>query len=333
MPERKREDLWRALQDRRLESLYLFYGPEDYLRGAAVNEVTERVLGDTALREFNYAAYSLAQTDVQQALSNASQLPLMAERRLLLLQDFQKLREADEEAVSRYLNNPAASTVVVFIAADMDKRRKLTKLLLEKCYAVEFAQLENHELTKWARRYLKDKKTNIEERALAHLVGLVGSNIRLLAVELDKLMTAAIGEGQITWPLVESLVGRSRELSNFELSDHLLAGNKAGALLTLKNLLDDRAEPLMLLGLLASQYHRLLLAKELMQLGAPRDEVFRLVAMPYSRREEFLAQARRCDAKRLAKCLARVAETDLAIKTSKGTPRLQLELLVSELAG
>ena len=93
---------------------------------------------------------------------------------------------------------------------------------------------------------------------------------------------------------------------------------------------------LMLIGLLASNFHRLALAKELMSRGAPEQEVFRVVNMPFSQRKEFLATARRADSRELARRIARIAEADLAIKTSLGGggergSRLQLEMLVCEL--
>jgi DNA polymerase-3 subunit delta len=131
---------------------------------------------------------------------------------------------------------------------------------------------------------------------------------------------------------VDTLVGRSRELSNFELTDRLIAKDRKGALKTLRRLLDDEAEPVMLLGLIASNYHRLALAKELMSAGRPKEEVFRLVPMPFNKREDFLATARRTDSADLARRISRIASADLAIKTSLGTPRLQLELLICELS-
>ena len=123
----------------------------------------------------------------------------------------------------------------------------------------------------------------------------------------------------------------SRELSNFELTDYLLSKNRTRALQVLHKILDDGAEPLMLLGLIASNFHRLFLAKELMRNGVDRNEVARTMRLPFSKQEEFLATARRADAERLAWNLRRIAQTDLAIKTSQATPRLQIEMLVCEL--
>ncbi|MBC7909108.1 MAG: hypothetical protein H7Y30_01320, partial [Pyrinomonadaceae bacterium] len=112
-----------------------------------------------------------------------------------------------------------------------------------------------------------------------------------------------------------------------------IARNRKRALQTLQRLLDDGTEPVMLIGLIASNYHRLSLAKELMARDVSKDEVFRLVGMPYSKREEFLATARRFDANALTHSIQRIAQADLAIKTSRATPRMQLELLICELAG
>jgi DNA polymerase-3 subunit delta len=120
-------------------------------------------------------------------------------------------------------------------------------------------------------------------------------------------------------------------LSNFELTDHLIAKNRRKALQILHKILDDGAEPLMLLGLIASNYRRLSWAKEAMARGADREEVFRTVRLPFNKREEFLGTARRTDSRTLTKSLERIAAADLAIKTSQATPRLQIEMLICEL--
>lgn len=328
-----REALRRELKEKRVAPLYLLFGAEDYLRDTAARRIADEALRGASLREFNEARFSLASVDVQQAIAAAEQLPMMAARRVVRITDFGKLREADEGALLRYLARPAESSVVIFIADDLDKRRKLSKTLLDACASVEFATLSDNELAVWARERLKGLKAEADERTLRQIIALVGTSVRRLANELDKLATAALPGGRITMDSVDALVGRSREMSNFELTDHLIAKDRKGALRTLRRLLDDDAEPVMLVGLIASNYHRLALAKELMSAGKPKEEVFRLVPMPYHKREDFLATARRTDAADLARRISRIASTDLAIKTSLGTPRLQLELLICELSG
>ena len=332
MSNRTREELRRELKEKRLAPLYLLFGAEDYLRDMAARRISDEALRGASLREFNEASFSLASVDVQQAIAAAEQLPMMAERRVVRITDFSKLREADEGALLRYLARPVESSVVIFIADELDKRRKLSKTLLDACVSVEFETLSDNELAVWARDHLKRLKAETDERTLRQIITLVGTSVRRLANELEKLATAALPSGFITMELVEALVGHSRELSNFELTDRLIAKDRKGALKTLRRLLDNDAEPVMLVGLIASNYHRLALAKELMSAGKPKEEVFRLVPMPYGKREEFLATARRTDSADLARRITRIASTDLAIKTSLGTPRLQLELLICELS-
>lgn len=328
-----RDDLKRALKAGRVEPLYLLFGAEDYLRERAARAISEAALHDAPLREFNETSYSLNSTDVQQAIAAAEQLPMMSARRVVRISDFQKLPESDEAALLRYLARPVASSVVIFISDELDKRRKLSKTLLDACVSIEFAALTDKELLAWAKSHLRELKADTDERTLGQIVALVGSDVRTLSNELDKLATAALPTGRITMEMVDALVLRSRELSNFELTDHLIARNRKRAMQTLQRLLDDGAEPLMLIGLIASNYHRLSLVKELMSRGAAKEEVFRLVAMPYSKREDFLATARRTEAATLTRSIRRVAAADVAIKTSQATPRLQLEMLICELAG
>ena len=334
---RDKEDLRRALRQKQIDPLYLLFGGEAYLRDLAAKAITEEVLRNAPLREFNESSYSLLTVDVQQAIATAEQLPMMSSRRVVRIADFTKLNEADEAALVRYVSRPVESSVVIFVADDLDKRRRLTKTLIDACVAVEFAPLTDAELGVWAKGRLKDLKVETDERTLHHIVALVGSNVRLLVNELEKLATAAADTGFITMKMVDELVGRARTLSNFELTDHLISRDRKRSLQILRRLLDDGAEPVMLIGLIASNYHRLALAKELMSRQASKDEVFRLVSMPFSKREDFLATARRSDAKALARSLERIAAADLAIKTSLGGggmagARLQLEMLVCELS-
>jgi DNA polymerase-3 subunit delta len=328
-----RDELWRELKQKKIAPLYLLFGAESFLRDRAGDAITDEALRDGSLREFNDARFSLLSADVQQAIAAAEQLPMMCARRVVRVTEFAKLREADEDALARYLARPVETTTLIFIADELDKRRKLSKTLLDACRSVEFAPLSDAELATWAKSHLKELKTETDERTLRQIIALVGSDVRTLSNELDKLGAAALDtHGRITMEVVDALVGRSRVLSNFELSDHLIARNRKRALATLTRLLEDGAEPVMLIGLIASNYHRLALAKELMASGAAKEEVFRLVGMPYSKREEFLTTARRSESKTLAQNIQRIAQADLAIKTSQATPRLQLEMLVCELS-
>lgn len=337
-----REDLRNHLKKREFAPVYVLFGAETYLRDLAAKTLTDFVLKDASLREFNETEYSLTDADVSHALAAAEQLPMMSAKRVVKISNVlvsanankDNLKEEHEEILASYLNRPSISSVVIFIADEFDKRRKIAKLLLENSVAVEFKILDEPDLIKWAREKLKEFKADADEGALRHLVALIGNNVRRLTIEIEKLAVAALPDKLITFELVESLVPDSRELSNFDLTDHLLANNKTRALQVLKKTLDDGAEPLMLLGLLAYNFRRLLLSKELMRQGVERKEVARVMKLHWSKQEDFLATARRGDAGKMARVMERLAETDRAIKNSVGGAngaRLHIEMLVCEL--
>ena len=326
-----REELRAQLNKGEISPIYLLFGAEKYLRNQAAKAITEKVLRDDPVREFNETEFSLNDTEFLHAISSAEQMPMISPKRVVKITEIHKLKESDEDALTRYVENPADFSVVIFIADELDKRRRFVKTLLGKCVSVEFGNLSEMELLTWTKGKLKELNAQADERTLRHITALVGNNVLRLTNEIEKLATATLPESVITEELVEQLVPNSREISNFDLTDHLLAKDRIKAMQILKKILDDGAEPLMLLGLIAINYRRLLLAKELMSSGVERKEVARAINLPYFKQEEFLATARRSDAKLIAGNLIRIAETDLAIKTSKSTPRIQIELLVAEL--
>ncbi|HJU93207.1 MAG TPA: DNA polymerase III subunit delta, partial [Pyrinomonadaceae bacterium] len=204
-------------------------------------------------------------------------------------------------------------------------------VLLDTATVVEFLPLRDAEAKAWAKSRLKDLKIAADDQVLSEIIRLVGTDVQTLSNEIEKLASAAADTGRITLDLVDELIGRSRELSNFELGDHLLAGNRKRALETLHRLLEDGAEPVMLVGLIAGNYHRLALGKHLLARGG-REEVFRNLSLPPFKRDAYISTLQRSTAARIARGIQLTAAADLAIKTSQATPRLQLEMLVCELA-
>lgn len=331
-----RTALDRSLAAGAVEPLYLLVGTETYLRDLASQKITDAALSGTLLREFNETSFSLLTDSPISAIAAAEQLPMMSDRRVVRIKDFAKLRESEEEIVIRYLERPAASTVMIFIADELDKRKKLTKSLLATCAVVEFAAVRDAEAKSWARTRLKELKTSADENALNEIVRLVGTNLQTLSSELEKLSAAALDTGRITPELVEQLIAHSRELSNFDLGDQLIAGDRRRALQTLHRLLKDDVAPVLLLGLIAGNYHRLALAKEFLKRGR-KEEVGRLIFGPPAKRDAFMNTIQRSDDTRIARGIQLIAAADLAIKSSLGGggpkgARLQLEVLVCELA-
>jgi DNA polymerase-3 subunit delta len=330
MPVRTPKDLTQSLKQGKIEPVYFLFGPEAYLRDEAARAIADEALRNTLLREFNESSFNLLTDDVGSAVAIAEQLPMMSDRRVVHIRNFGKLREADEDVLVKYLARPVETTVLIFAADDLDKRKKLAKSLMAGA-AFEFQPLKPNDLQTWIKSYLKKIKVEIEPRAGHRIMEIVRSDLHTVTNELNKLAAASLPSGRITTEMVDALISRSREHLNWELSDHLVSGNRTAALKTVRDLLDDGVEPVLLIGLIAGTYRRMALANSLLTQGAAPAKIFSEVRMPPFKQGAYLSMLRQIDSGAMAQRIQRIAQADLAIKTSKATPRMQVEMLVCEL--
>jgi DNA polymerase-3 subunit delta len=341
-----KEELRRNLKARDFAPVYFLFGSELYLRDIAAKTISDLALADSQLREFNETEFSLVGGSDQlgTALAAADQLPMMSGRRVIRILDVritatgakETVKEDDVPSLERYLTNPSPSTVLILLGDEVDKRKKSAKLLLEKAVAVEFESLDDADAIKWLSSKIRDEGFSADEIALRMLVSYAGHDLRLLNSEASKVMTASLPDKVVTAKLIEDLVSPSRELSNFDLVDFILAGNRSRSLQTVRKILDDGGEPLMIIGLLSSNFQRLMTAKEMIRNNMDKGEIARTLRLPYRKQDEFLAVVRRASYEKLTWMMRRLLETDLAIKTSRGGggpagSKMQLEVLVSEL--
>jgi len=346
MPELSKEQLRNHIKTGSFAPVYLLYGNEAYLRDIAAKTIADRAFGEGELREFNDDRFSLTDPDeIVRALAAAEQLPMMAARRVIRVSDVRvaatgnrdTLREDALPRLEKYLADPAPSTLLILIADELNGNRKATKLLKQHAAMVEFAHLAGRELEEWVRRQFRELGTEPDDAAVRFLIATAGSELRRLSNEIKKLSASAMPEGRVSVEMVEAVVPHSRELSNFDLTDHLIAGRASQTVTALKKILDDGAEPLMLLGSLSYTYRRLLMVKDMMERGVDRREVANIAKLRYNDQESFLTAARRAKSSNLTKAIQRLEQTDLAIKTSVGGSasgaRMQIEMLVCELAG
>jgi len=121
---------------------------------------------DTLLREFNDISISLADGDAHAAVADgrATADDVVAPRDSASRISPNSMR-ITKRFLLEYLERPVETSVVIFVASDIDKRKKFTKTLMQGA-AFEFAPLNDGELTAWARAHLKELKTEVEADVL-----------------------------------------------------------------------------------------------------------------------------------------------------------------------
>lgn len=321
-------DLLARVERGAVDPLYLFLGPEAHLRRDALDALSATI--DEGFRQFNVDHLSAADVEISDILNLARQFPMMSARRLVVVSDPESIKEASQERLETYLKAPSDTSIVVFVADSLDMRRKSSTAIAKACTVVRFDALSDADATRWVEARVRERGCQIERTAVGALVDLAGSDLSRLAIETDKLTTHA-GRGHIGLADVQALVMRAREYAVWDLTDAVVARDRKRALRVLARQLDAGEEPLGILGMLASTYRKMLLAKELMARHAPSADVQAAVKLPPWKLGEFNGHVRRIAIDRIVYGLKRMAEVDLAIKSSIGTPRLQIEVLVCEL--
>lgn len=308
------------LKNREFQPVYVLFGEETFLRDSAASTISKLAFNETDFRDFNDDVFSLNMPDnIRTALASANQLPMMASRRVVRITEVRvstssmkdTLKEDAEDLLAAYLANPSPTSVVVFVVDELNGTRKLGKMLKNHANAVEFKALDLAGIQAWAKKAIEEAGATIDQDALRKLATFSGSNIRRINTEITKLVTASLPSLKIDLDLVTSLVRDHSPAVSFEYANLLLSGRKQEAMFSLEKSLNDGDEPLALLGGLAWKF---------------RDELKRSDG---TRRSAY--------SDRLAFALQRIAETDLAIKTSVGGGgtaggRKQIEMLFAELA-
>lgn len=334
---KSRSEFHRKLQSGQISPLYLFEGSERYLRDQALKKLLD-VSVDAPARDFNFARISVAQGNLDDALALARQFPMVSARRMVVVTGFEAVSDDKQlEALKDYLRAPSETTALVFVSDALDNRRNIATMLRKACEVVNFDPLDEREAApQWIRDYVARANLFIEPQAAAYLVGMVGVNLSRLSTELDKLINYAGEKGRIGKPEIDELVLNSREHSNFELTDAILDGDRRRALNLLDRIYANASErpetlSLLILGAIASNYRKMLAAKELMSRNAPNAEVAKAVGMPPYIVTRFNERVRKIGTERILRGIKRLAETDVALKTSLATPRMQIEVLICEL--
>ena len=231
------DDLTRALKSGELQPVYYLHGSEDVLKEDAVKDLLDRAL-DPSLRDFNFDQRSVVQLDPEALHSLLETLPMMAERRVVVLKDMEQMkRKAKVKALlEKYLERPSPDTVLVMVHNSGDEKPE--PALLRLSTAVEFTPLTAERVLKWIAHQGKQLGVTLTPEAAQHLVDSVGQDLGLLRTELAK-MSGLAGDSALDIDDVVGLVGIRRGETVPALRDHVMAGEGGKAVAMLGGLLEQ----------------------------------------------------------------------------------------------
>jgi DNA polymerase-3 subunit delta len=197
----------------------------------------------------------------------------------------------------------------------------------EKAFIKLCKKPKDWELPNWIRQRVRSKHGNIDGEATEVLAALVGSDLRLLDQELDKLLIYTDGQA-VAAQDVRLLVSRSRETSIFDLVDNVGRRETGRALRLLHHLLDEGEPPPYLLAMLARQVRILIQVSELQAQGLTPDQMAKRLKLHPFVVKKGIAQAQNFKLHQLEEAHQRLVETDWSIKRGDVEAVVALDMLV-----
>ena len=256
--------------------------------------------------------------------------------------------------------------VLILTAHDVDKRKKLYKILSEKGVVLNFERNKSDArqrgiLAVRMKEYLAERGVKITTEALELLIERSGLDFGDVVGEGEKLLIY-LGEGRNRIDLkdVEEVASGTGEGRIFELTDALVEKDLEKGLKVLKRFMDQGIQPLILLSVIARAVRFLLQAKFLVHSGhippagasltyrrfqdGVYPELVKKIAKGAKDKADLwnghpyviyktIKGAERFSRAELVHLVDALVETDIALKSSGGDPGVLLERLIWEASG
>ena len=275
MPTRTPADVRKQIASADTDPVYLLQGEDDVEKAALAAEFTTLV--DEGLAAFNvervhagdWTTGDRLAAGVASLVAAVRTLPMMSPRRVVIVLQAEAVispkreSEAAERALedfSALLEKPETMTTLVLVAASLDKRTKIYKLVAKHATLVECGSPEDVAgAARWVKARLDKESVDIDPagaRALAALAGFPDrpqnngrtGDLKRLRGEVDRLLLYALGQKKITIDDVRAVAGAAALQDDWAMANAIEDGKTPEALRQLAMMLEGGAAPEQVLG-------------------------------------------------------------------------------------
>ena len=354
--------LKRELKDGVARGLYLFYGPEDYLKRHYMAEI-ERLIIPPEARD---VAYNLFEGRPEHGVlyDACTAYPLIGGRRMVVLQNSGLLKQGadggggrrraagaaaksrrvspkapkkadpaveDGNPLEALIDNLPDFTCLLINETEVDRRLSIYNKITANGLVVEFAPRSQPELEDWVRACAGRDGMQFTRGALRQFMENAGESMTAIKMELDKLLMYAAGKRGITQDDVAAVCNISLKTRIFDLLDNVLAGQKRQALSELDALLAEREPSIKILTTLSNHLILLRHMKGFAESGAKLSDVTKLMGLNQYRAEKLWRQCARIQPEIISRAIDMCGKQDTAIKNGLIDDETALRLLVAKI--
>ena len=253
---------------------------------------------------------------------------LLGGKRLVIIRDAEGLKKEHAEALAAYLQSPSPDSVLVLVA---EGRTKLDADIRQHGAVVALDIPKGRKLATWVRQRATEHKLKLDDRGAWMLIDSVGTELRDLDGALSQLVTSLGAGAKIGTAEVKRAFPRLADERIYAFTDAVGDRQLAVAMTTLRRLLDQGDEPLVVFGSLNAHVKRMLRARRYAERGPKA--VGEAMGLPGWRAERLQRQARSYREEELINAMATLAETDVEMKGGDLPPEAALERAVIRIVG
>lgn len=317
---------------------YFFFGEEDYLKNAALKLAHATLAGDPAFDIFNYAVIDGREYTADKLLDALAPPPMMADRKLVILQDIDLLsiKQGDFAelcSVIGALEDYDYNTLIITTAADgfapgNPPKRPSAQLsaLCELAVPVQFDRSTPAKLASWAQKHYASHRAVASPDIAAYTVDYCGRDMFVLVTEIDKIACYALSHGrtEVIAADIQAVATPATEYGAFAFANAISEGRRADALQILDDLKFRRIEPVIIMGEVVGIYSEMLMIKTLSDKGYSAPEIAAELKMNDYKLGRYLKSLRSIPTERVHAIIRAAALADTELKSgAKGYAPLE----------
>ncbi len=318
-------------------SVYLICGNEDYLKKHYCDTIVSKNVNKD-FESLNYEKHQGKDADLQQIFEAAAIMPMMSDKRCILIEDFklESINDKELSLIEEYFENPCDTSVIIFLQKRTDfslvKAKKAVDLIKKHGVVCVLDKRTGSDLIKPLVSSASKNKCILSNDVAKYLVSVVGDDFNVLVNELSKVCNY-VGEGEITRKHIDAVAIKSDDTKIHFLTRALFAKDFDKAFEVLHSLLKQKIEPEYILGTIISSYVDIYRAKISVANGEGAESLAQ--AYNYKNMAFRLSNAARdgskLDISVVRKCLEELSKTDDQLKFGAANPTLVLEQLIVRL--
>lgn len=275
---------------------------------------------------------SAEDTGGEEAVAAMNSLGLFAGEggRLVVVEEVERWKKPDEDAVAGYVTDPVTGAVLALVAGEL-KGSSLPALCAKAGEVLTFDVPRQRDLPTWVRAQFERLGVRADGEAARALVEIVGEDVSALATEVEKLAAWA-GDEPVGRREVELLAAPAQEASAWAIMDAWGARDLPGALAACQSDLEHGSDSFVVAMRLSSQVTLVRQVQALAEEGVGVKDISKRLRKHEFRVRKALGHADNYTRDELDEAVIRLAALDAALKgDSRLSGELELERAIIEL--